>query len=322
MTWQVYFTPSRRGGMGMFLNVAKHVIADLGYNRPTDQHETHNDEERRALVACFALSAMTALAIKAEPMRWSASIARACDRLAQNVDNNGDAVLVAMARISRVSVDAYNTIQQILDDPASASHAVSQVRALRTMLDMVKSSFTHAQQQDSMVLCYLYSTEVQIHEAVLYDLSPPPSNTLDLQRIEYLTACLHACKASLDNYLTIPSITMNMVTVLAFSNSCQVLYTLSVIDYLGWDRNAARATADVLWYFDHVCIRFEEACRQLQQESGSDDNVYSLAGGHEGLKAVSAKWRESLETATGSGTVFAAGLGSMGDMWMTNADMW
>ncbi|KAF2451176.1 hypothetical protein P171DRAFT_467820 [Karstenula rhodostoma CBS 690.94] len=340
LAWQVYFTPSRRGGMGMFLNIAKHVVSDLGFNRPTDlvmacpkppvlvgqlpdQHETNNDEERRALLACFSLSAITALAVKAEPMRWSSRIARVCDNLSRNLDNTGDVVLVAMARISRVSVDAYNTLQQIQDDPPSAAYALHQVKALRTMLDVVKGGLSQEQLQNDMVLLYLYGTEVQIHEPALFGIAPTVSNgTLDYQRIEHLTACLQACKASLDNYLAIPSITMNMVQVLAFSNTCQVLYSLSVLEYPGWDRYTARATADVLWYFDRVCAKFQEACHQLAEESGSPDNVFSLAGGHEGLKSLSAKWRQNLESATGVNIDFTRELGEVGDAWMTNADMW
>jgi hypothetical protein len=293
------------------LTAARHVISDLGFNRPTDivmacpkppiivgqlpdQRETHNDEERRALVACFAVSAMVGLAIKAEPMRWSSRIARACDRLSQ-----------------------------IQDDPPSATYALHQVKALRTMLDVVKGGLSNAQLQNDMVLLYLYATEVQIHEPALFSIDPAATNaTLDYQRIEYLTACLHACKASLDNYLTIPAITMNMVQVLAFSNTCQILYSLSLIQYPGWDRYTVRATADVLWYFDRVCAKFEEACCQLAEESGSQENVFSLAGGHEGLKSLSAKWRENLEYTTGVGMDFTGELGGVGDAWMTNADMW
>ncbi|KAF1965237.1 hypothetical protein BU23DRAFT_519906 [Bimuria novae-zelandiae CBS 107.79] len=340
LTWQVYFTVSRRGGVGMFLNVAKHVIADLGYNRPTgiimacpkppvivgqlpDQHETRNDEERRALVGCFALSAVTGLAIKTEPIRWSSLISRACDRLSRNLDNKGDTILVAMARIARVSVDAYNTLVQIQDDPDTALHALHQVRALKVMLDMVKNGLTPDQLQNSTVLHFFHGVEVQIHEPALYDISPLNSNaTLDYQRIEYLTACLHACKASLDVYLTIPAITMNMVQVLIFSNTCQILYTLSAMECMGWDRVAARSTADVLWYFDQLKVKFAEACRQMQEENGGTENVFSLAGGHDGLGSVSAKWKECLDSATGASLDFTSELGGVGDAWMTNADMW
>lgn len=288
-----------------------------------DQHETHNDEERRGLVACFVLSAMGALAIKTEPMRWSSRIGRACDQLSENLENAGDVVLVAMARISRVSVDAYHTLQQIQDDPPSATYAFHQIKGLRTMFDMVKGGLTRAQLQNDMVQLFLHGMEVQIYEPVLLGLSQPTSNaTLEYQRIEYLTACLQACKASLDNYMAIQTITMNMVQTLALSNTCQVLYSLSVLDYPGWDRYAARETADVLMYFDRVGVKFEEACRQLEQETGCKDNIFSLAGGHEGLKSLSAKWRENLETATGVGMSFTRELDEVGDAWMTNADMW
>lgn len=316
------------------------MIADLGYNRPThmvmacpkppvlvgqppDQQEARNDEERRALIACFALGAIAALSVKSEPMRWSSLIARACDRLSKNVDNKGDMVLVAMARISRVSVEAYNTLQSLQDDLDSAPHAIHQIKALRIMLDVVKGGLTQEQLRNCMVLCYLHAVEVQIFEPALYGLPPRTSTApLDYQRIECFTGCLQACKASLDNYLTIPSLTMNMPQVLAFSNTSQVLYSLSVVDCVGWDRFAARGTADVLWYFDQVVIKFEEACRQLSEENGSEENVFSLAGGHEGLRALSMSWRESLENATGARLDFDGGLVGVGDAWTMNADMW
>lgn len=337
----------------MFLNVTKYVIADLGFNKPTGmimacpkpptisgqapeqtetlsapvpvghwvyQHETHNDEERRALVACFALCAMAALAVKAEPMKWSSNIRRACDQLALNSENEGDTILVAIAHISRVAVEAYNTIQLILDEPAKAPQARAQIGPLRTMFDMVKNNLTQAQQNHSIVSCYLHHTEMQIYEAALYDISSSPSSSLDLQRIEYLTACLHACKAAFDNYFATPTITFNMVMVLTFSHACQVLYTLSVIDYPGWDRVAARATVDVLWCFEQAGVRFEEASRQLQEETGSAENIFSLAGGSDGMKPVAAKWKESLEMATGGGMDFSTG--AFGDLWMSDPDLW
>ena len=190
------------------------------------------------------------------------------------------------------------------------------------MLDVVKGGFTQDQLQDPMVLTYFYGVQVQIYEPALYGLSLPTS-TLgpDYLRIEYFTACLQACKSSLDNYLTMPTITLNMPQVLAFSNSCQVLYSLCVVDCLGWDRYAARATADVLWYFDQVSIRYEEACRQMQEETGCEENIFSIANGHEGLKSLTAKWKESLETATGATMDFAGEVPAVEDAWITNADL-
>lgn len=315
------------------------MIADLGYNRPTgmvmacprppvlvgqlaDQREARNDEERRALVACFIIAVMSALAIKSEPMKWSSRIAEACDRLSQNLDNKGDMVLVAMARISRVSVEAHHNLQHVCDDIANAPQALHQIKALRIMLDVVKGGLTADQMQDPMVLTYFYSVEVQIYEPALYGITlPTPAVLPDYLRIEHFTACVQACKASLDNYLTIPAITLNMLQVLAFSNSCQVLYSLCVVECLGWDRYAARASADVLWYFDQVSMLYEGACRQMQEETGCLDNIFTVAGGHEGLKSLSTKWKESLETATGATLDFAGEVPAVDDAWITNADM-
>jgi hypothetical protein len=120
---------------------------------------------------------------------------------------------------------------------------------------------------------------------------------LDLQRTEYLTACMYATKSSLDNFISTSLIHMNMHSVLVFSHSAQVLYKLSVLDYPGWDRTLVRATIDVVWYFEQAAIRMEEGDAELKQECPEGvENVYSQAG--QAWRGTAAVWREGLESAT------------------------
>lgn len=125
--WQFYFTAARPS-LGMFSSVARSLVFDLRLDRPggaifmgcpkvpslIEQPElsaTRTDEERRALVSCFSLSAMVTMSLKYEPMRWSPQIEDSCRRLSQNFDIPGDQVLVAITRISKVSVEASNMVQ-------------------------------------------------------------------------------------------------------------------------------------------------------------------------------------------------------------------
>lgn len=149
-----------------------------------------------------------------------------------------------------------------------------------------------------LVLCYLHSTEVLIHEGALSNppTSPLAPETIDLQRTEYLSACLQAAKATLDNYLSINTVSINMPTVLSFSHAAQVLFKLSVIDIPGWDGRMARATADVIWYLEQVAKNLDLANETLSCASGGAESVF-LKGG-DTLRGVIGMWKDGLDSAT------------------------
>lgn len=138
-----------------------------------------------------------------------------------------------------------------------------------------------------------------MYEIALYHPPSIPASQPDLHllRTEYLTACMYATKAALDNATGHSLIHMNMASVLGFSHAAQVLYKLSVLDYPGWDRTLCRATVDVLWYFEQAACSMERANAQLIQEYGGEvANVYSQAG--PAWRATAAIWKEGLENAT------------------------
>lgn len=148
-----------------------------------------------------------------------------------------------------------------------------------------------------IVLCYLHSTSVIIHEAALVypPLGPMIQPAVDLQRVEYLTACLQATKASLEGYLSLGLIHMNMSAILSFSHATQVLYKLSVLDYPGWDLSIVRATADVLWYFEQSERELEKADEEVRLEGGEQNSIFIKAA--EALRSTIPIWKAGLDSA-------------------------
>ncbi|KAF2690512.1 hypothetical protein K458DRAFT_289235 [Lentithecium fluviatile CBS 122367] len=311
--WQFYFTHARPC-IGMFLGIVRSLIVYLRLDRPIDvvlarpklpkfpdlseMSGERTDEERRIMVTCFASFAMISMSLKYDPIRWSPQHEESCQKLSQNLHIFGDQVLVAITRISKVSIEAASMIQRLSEDPEYAAHALLHVKTLRLMLDQTKSSLTPEQLHHTLVQSFLHATYVHIYEAAL--LHPPTSPmsqpVLDLQRTEYLTACMYATKKALDNYVSTSMIHMNMHSILSFSHAAQTLYKLSVLDYPGWDRTMVRATIDVMWYFEQAACKMEEASEMLKPECGDGvENIYSHAG--PAWRSTAAIWREGLESA-------------------------
>lgn len=141
---------------------------------------------------------------------------------------------------------------------------------------------------------YIYMYEVALYHPPNLPVSQPDMHLL---RIDYLTACMFATKAALDNAIGHSLIHMNMTSILGFSHAAQVLYKLCVLEYPGWDRALCRATVDVLWYFEQAALRMEQASAELLEECGTGEaNIYSQAG--PAWRATAAIWKEGLESAT------------------------
>lgn len=82
-------------------------------------------------------------------MKWSPYLEESCQHLSRNPENAGDQALVAVARISRVAVEATTMILRLSEDPTYAEYVLMQVRVLRILLDQVKSTLTAQQLQSS-----------------------------------------------------------------------------------------------------------------------------------------------------------------------------
>jgi hypothetical protein len=68
-----------------------------------------------------------------------------CQKLSENLHIPGDQVLVAISRISKVTVEVAGMIQRVTEDPEYAANTLLYIKPLRLLLDQVKSTLTSEQ---------------------------------------------------------------------------------------------------------------------------------------------------------------------------------
>lgn len=77
---------------------------------------------------------------KYDAMPWSSQIEEACQSLDRELEAEGDEVLVAIARLSRISITAADIARRAVDDPTAAKHAALSIEPLRMTLEALESS--------------------------------------------------------------------------------------------------------------------------------------------------------------------------------------
>ncbi|KAF1955828.1 hypothetical protein CC80DRAFT_548896 [Byssothecium circinans] len=309
MVWQFYFTRPKSNIM-MCSGICRSIIADMRLIQPVQSTiplcpkmpamydlpevgETRTDEERRVLLTNYSLSAMIFMSLKLEPCRWARQFEEHCEKLASNHSIPGDQVLVAITRIFRISNQASQTLQSVAETPAHGAHIFFQIRSLNQMLEQIQMGLTPEVLRNKLVLCYLHCTTIIIHEIAIFSPPEPVSDpALDFQRISALTACLHACKATLEAFTGLKMINTNMATVFAWTHAMQVLFRLSVLELPGWDRQMVRATADVLVYLSKAADMVEAGHEDIKKMSGGGENM--LTGTSGAVRSTLGIWREHL----------------------------
>ncbi|KAF2795193.1 hypothetical protein K505DRAFT_302533 [Melanomma pulvis-pyrius CBS 109.77] len=324
LSWSFYFARGKPL-LGMSSSIAKSLVINLRLDRPAGTrppadgpvatfychkpwtflepaagNEFRSNEERRALLACFVLTGTLSLITAHDPMRWGPQMDEAILKLSEEHQCPEDELLVALARISKVSEDAAALIRYGFEDTESVGPALIHVKSLRNSLDQVRNLLSADLLCNKTVLSYLYSAEVMIHEIALFQL-PSASfyRTFDFRRFEYLHNCVPAIKSGLDNFLSLDSDEFrgsNFSIMLQFSHSIQVLHRLSCLQNPGWDRDLIRSTANVLSYLEQVAARMDQAHEDWKLETNSEEiTVYTR--GAQLLRLAAPMWAASMEKA-------------------------
>lgn len=87
--------------------------------------------------------------MKYDAMRWSTQLESACRVLCEDSEVDGDHILVALARLAKVAVEAGDIYRQASDDPETTTHPVFSIAPLKCSLDHSKSMLTPEQLQHS-----------------------------------------------------------------------------------------------------------------------------------------------------------------------------
>lgn len=87
--------------------------------------------------------------MKYDSMKWSSQLESACTILSAHREVDGDQILVALARLSKVALEAGEIYRQVSDDPDATIHPAFSIAPLKCSLRQTKDMLTPEQLQHS-----------------------------------------------------------------------------------------------------------------------------------------------------------------------------
>ncbi|KAK7954855.1 Zn(II)2Cys6 transcription factor [Apiospora saccharicola] len=284
-----------------------------GLNIPPPSNET-----RRALLACFIIctkppgspadpSSICSF-MKFDVVQWSPPLADCMTRLAESHETPADEVLIALAKIAKVSEDVARNFKGPEDREKSVSPSIF-VKAFLDSLEQVKQG-SPPRYSSMVVTTNLKSTRILIYELAISHQPPSVYSGFEYRRIEYLHACLQATKEYLDKFsiLDAESIPVCCSSVLFhFACTMKVLYRLLLLDDPGWDRVSARKEVDIIYYLEQAVGKFEEA-HQVAGIDNDDSEGDLFKRGGAALRLTIPTWRAALDQISGEAGSGANGM--------------
>ncbi len=89
--------------------------------------------------------------MKYDAMRWSSQLDSACSILSAHSEVEGDYILVAIARLSKVALEAGDIYRQVSDDSETTVHPAFSIAPLKCSLNQTKGMLTPKQLQHSKI---------------------------------------------------------------------------------------------------------------------------------------------------------------------------
>lgn len=87
--------------------------------------------------------------MKYDAMRWTSQLESACSILHAHSEVEGDQILVALARLSKVALEAGDIYRQVSDDPDTTIHPAFSIAPLKCSLNQTKENLTPKQLRHS-----------------------------------------------------------------------------------------------------------------------------------------------------------------------------
>ncbi|RMZ72503.1 Zn(II)2Cys6 transcription factor [Pyrenophora seminiperda CCB06] len=306
--WSKFFA-HRKQFLGQTCGLARAVISDLRLDKPKEPagcpslgpydkatEEVRTSEGYRALLAVFILCTSVSKTFGYDSMLWSPQCEEACEYLAKNNECEGDVVLVSLARLAKVAIYAMEVSRRASEDASFAQHVTMAIEPLKLALHNLQVSFSPGTLQHRTVIASTFTAEVAIYELAL--LESPASNKPSLsskhplfvtRRVEYLLACLEACRSCCDYTLAGDIRDISVTSMLIFPYCLKVVYKLAVLkDVPGWDPAIATARVDILHCLEQIAVIAEDANAKYKEETG-EDSVFREAAVM--LRATAPNWR-------------------------------
>jgi hypothetical protein len=87
--------------------------------------------------------------MKHDYMLWSPQVEDDCGQLLSEGEAEGDAILVAICRVSRICLQTAELCRHMYDNPESSRHASLHIGSLKISLEEVRGKLTDQQRQHS-----------------------------------------------------------------------------------------------------------------------------------------------------------------------------
>ncbi|KAK2612662.1 hypothetical protein QQS21_001279 [Conoideocrella luteorostrata] len=294
--------------------MAMAILFDLRLDRPYQEHPcreldackaysypikeiahttSRTNEERRAVLGCYGVSATIAWFMKSKPVAWTAHMEECLQHLNEHPETPRDNILVVITKLIKLvnEIHGISTWRQI---ETTASQEMPPpmiyVKSLRGSLEEIKSLAAPE---------ILTNTTAMINELPLCPVDPLASmrGVVDFGRTECFYSCLQATKRVIENFFVFtPEAVFGhpIMLHLHFSRSTHILYRLSLMDDPAWDRGAISNTIDLLGSLDQCASLYESVPAVMGLDTDGSD-IYTKASGI--LKATIPMWRRALEEA-------------------------
>lgn len=125
------------------------------------------------------------------------------------------------------------------------------------------------------VVLYVATAELTIHEFAIK--TPAVPNDPELHRLESLFACLRACKAWADGWLSIHPqnyVGCAFTLLYQFSHTLVSLFKLSTLEDPAWDKGMVRNTANVLEILDRCTFNMKRCADFIAEPEDPEWNIF------------------------------------------------
>ncbi|TRX93002.1 hypothetical protein FHL15_006140 [Xylaria flabelliformis] len=279
-TMHLCFKPA----MSAVMSIATSIVTDLRFDKPAQEDDPPTPVKYPALMYSFPSGGAF---LKGPSMRWTPHMEASLKILASDPEWEGDQILVLMVRIQRLAdsiIQAQATWASDCDSYATSKPPAGiYVKYFNQCLQTIKGQVPETLKDNRLATSLIMYAEMVISEIPFINSTcwghlpethvdaqtrqlrvQPPSQYIDIARVEANYATLQTSKAFFEHFLTfeLPDfVGFSFPVLLNFFRAAQILYRLRVADGIGSDNSAATDGINLLEGIELAARRYEQLPR-------------------------------------------------------------
>ncbi|KAI9149944.1 MFS-type transporter calB [Paramyrothecium foliicola] len=234
-----------------------------GYWRNQLQTFERTNEERRAVLACYATCTSLSSFLRSPMMRWTPHMEDCLNHLTQSPEVAGDESLAVCVRMSRLAEEVTVATNWRLGEPeildAPREPPMLLIKALQKRIAGIYESMPVHVKEQKIIKAQFHFTELIINDLPLYTTNYPSQvvGQKSLSRTLCADACIGAARACLDAWLSLVPQEFYSTTMLAhlqFARCTHTLYRLSITEDPDWDRETVRNSFNLMGFLEKAAM--------------------------------------------------------------------